>query len=65
MIWVLVLLLIISLAANAAQAYRWRVYRVKPAGNHSWTGKMPKVTRVEVALDKVKLKRESLAKRKQ
>lgn len=59
MIWILVLLLIISLSGNAYQAHRWRTYRSKPAGNHSWTGMMPKVTRVEIGKDRVKLKRET------
>lgn len=58
MTWVLVLLLIISLAANVYQAHRWRVYRVRPAGNHSYTNTMPKVTRVQIDQDKVKLSRD-------
>lgn len=65
MVWLLVVVLIVSLTANVYQYHRWQTYRTKPAGNHSWTGKMPKVTRVEVALDKAKLKRESMVKQKQ
>lgn len=59
MTWVLVLLLIVSVAANVYQAARWRVYRVKPAGNHSWEGMMPKVTRVLIEQNKVTLKKET------
>jgi hypothetical protein len=58
MIWVLTVLLILSLAANGYQYYRWHSYRSKPAGIHSHTGMMPKVDRDEILRDRERIKRE-------
>lgn len=43
LIALLVVLLLISLAANGLLWWRWHSYRGKPAGSHSWTGMMPAV----------------------
>ena len=58
MTWLLLVLLLISLAANGYQYYRWNAYRTKPAGTHSHTGMMPKVDRDAILKDRERLKKE-------
>lgn len=48
----LIILLILSLLANGYQWYMWHSYRAQPAGNHSWTGMMPKISREQIEADK-------------
>jgi hypothetical protein len=49
----LVIALILSLAVNGLQWYRWHSYRSKPAGNHSHTAMQPRVTATQVARDRL------------
>lgn len=50
----LIILLLLSLLANAYQWYVWHSYRSQPAGNHSWTGMMPAISRSDIEKDKGK-----------
>jgi hypothetical protein len=45
---VLTILLVISLIVNGLQWYRWHSYRSRPAGNHSYTGVMPALTKKQI-----------------
>lgn len=54
MTWLLLVLLILSLAANGFQWYRWHSYRTQSAGAHSHTAVMPKITQDQIKRDRMK-----------
>jgi hypothetical protein len=49
---ILSILLAISVILNGLQWYRWHSYRTRPAGNHSYTGVMPALTKKQIEKDK-------------
>lgn len=52
MMALLIILLVLSLLANAYLVFLWRSYRSQPSGSHSYTGLMKKITPDMIAADK-------------
>lgn len=52
MLTLLVILLVLALLGNAYLLFLWKSYRSQPAGSHSYTGLLKKITPDMIAADK-------------